>query len=219
MQSKSSLSARVPFVLGALGALALTAGCSARVEGAKGSSAAASTTATSDTDCRVVLREAGLSTYNGGEVFTDPASSIGYVVFRGDIDVDTKLVTNADGSSTGAVVNLQYSPDGQNWTTVQAQPCSGNCTQGLDYLNGGLNPPQGFTRFSFATQANTFEAGVDQPQAVFMIPYVTVGDAAYYDHNRTSGNYDLVPGASSPPAVTDDFSICPTPDPQALDGH
>jgi hypothetical protein len=162
----------------------------------------------SDTDCRIVLREFAASTLQGGEAYVD-STGASFVVFRGVIDVDNALA--------GEAVSIWYQGQGYSPATVQASPCTTDCEQGLDYLNGGQSPPSGFTRYSFATQANTVEAGTDGVYTLQLIPYLTDGSGnQLYDHNRTAGNYTIV-GNGSNYAVTDDFNVCPAPDPQGLD--
>jgi hypothetical protein len=192
---------------------AILGACSSAASAVGSSRGADSTGGAADTDCRIVLREAGTSTLFGGETYTDPSSLGGpsFVVFRGVIDVDTQLV------AAGASVTVWYQGQGYAPVTVEATACSGDCEQGLDYLNGGQSPPTGFTRYSFATQANTVEAGTDGYYLLQLIPFVTLAatGVSLYDHNRVSGNYTLG-GEGAGYAVSDDFSICPAPDPQGL---
>jgi hypothetical protein len=191
----------------ALAAMAL-AGCSGSSESSQSSVAADKGTGpASDGDCRIVLREASTSTLGGGEVYVG-AGGVSYIVFRGVIDVDSQLVAD------GATVSVWYQADNFSGTTVQATPCTSNCEQGLDYLGGGASPPAGFTRFSFATTDHSVEAGTDGEYNFQLIPFATDSSGnTLYDHNRTSGNYQL--GMSSY-AVHDDFTVCPSPDPQRL---
>jgi hypothetical protein len=198
----------VVFFSAAMMAGVVSMGCSASSEGSQSSVAADKAAGPSaDGDCRIVLREAASSTLHGGEVYTEP-SGVSYVVFRGVIDVDSQLVAG------GASVSVWYQGDNNAGQTVQATPCTTDCEQGLDYLNGGASPPPGFTRFSFATQDHTVEAGTDGEYSLQLIPFATDSSGnVLYDHNRASGNYQL---GRPTYAVKDDFLVCPVPDPQGL---
>jgi hypothetical protein len=176
-------------------------GCSGSGPASRGTNQADSVGDAADTSCEIVLREMGQSTIDGGEVYVD-SNNVSWVVYRGDIDVDTNLLGD------GVTVGVWYQGTlGQ--TTVQATPSS-DATQGIEDLNGGLNPPAGYTRFAFATTGYTTEAGDDQLEPMQIIPFVQFPDGhRLFDHNRTSGNYQM---DSSHYAIFDDFSVCPAPE-------
>jgi hypothetical protein len=185
------------------------AGCSGpAVTDATGESGAqadtAITTATdgSDSSCRIVLREMGPSTAHGGEIYRE-GKGTAWVVYRGIIDVDTRLLTS------GVTVDVWYSST-LGSATVEAKP-SDDPTEGLEQLHGGERPPAGYTRLAFATTVNTTLAGDDRLEPLQAIPYVaSPGGHRLFDHNRTAGNY----GIDSPDyAVRDDFRVCPAPVP------
>jgi hypothetical protein len=191
---------RTHAVIGTLFALALgTSACSSAGPSRRAAPQADTSGDQADTSCEVVLREMGQSTLNGGEIFQDNHAD--WVVFRGDIDVDSNLL------GSGVTVGVWYA---SNFGQVDVQAStSQDPTLGLEGLHGGLNPPPGYTRFSFATTTDTTEAGDDQVEPLQVIPYVAFPDGhRLYDHNRTAGNYAI---NSSSYAVFDDFSVCPAP--------
>ena len=153
-----------------------------------------------DTNCQVVLREAGQSTLGGGEVFKD-SNRRSWIVYRGIIDVSTKAI------NAGATVAVQYAPNNsETWTTVAAVQ-SADPAKGLERLNGGKVVPPGFTRLAFATTSGSAEAGVSHIGVIRLIPFLIRSDGTrVFDHNRVSDNYLL--SDQNGAKVLDDFSIC-----------
>jgi hypothetical protein len=181
-----------------------------------------------DNHCRVVLRYAGLSGINGGEVFQDPATHTSWVRYRAVADVDSSLIT------AGAVVSLRYRAVFSGaavggtfpgrWIDVKAINPTDNPDDpalrdpGVG-LSGGKIVPEGFTRVAFETTTDTMEAGDDVQPTIQMIPFLHQANGTnFWDHNRNpdpNGSYNLDNAHDF--VVTDDFNACPAPSPAASD--
>jgi hypothetical protein len=178
----------------------------------------------SDSNCRIVLRYAGLSELNGGEVFTDAKTHKSWARYRAVADVDSSLL------DAGAVVSLRYravfTGDAVGGTfpgpfvdvkAINATDDPGDLALGHPGvgLSGGKDVPKGFTRVSFATTTDTMEAGDDVAPTLQMIPFVHLPNGKnVFDHNRNAdpeGMYNLDRGTHF--VVTDDFNVCPSPPP------